>query len=85
MDPDPYLSSTHPDSDLDPAIFVSDLQDGNKNSVFLLVRYFLKLHVHHFSKIKSHKEVTKQKESKVFLTVFAWDDIRIRSLISTSY
>jgi hypothetical protein len=28
--------------------------------VFLLITYFLKLHLHHFSKIKSHIEVTKQ-------------------------
>jgi hypothetical protein len=37
-----------PDADPDPAIFFTDLQD------------FLKVHLHHFSKIKSHKEVTKQ-------------------------
>ncbi len=45
--------------------------------------YFLKLHSHHFSnKIKSHKEVSKQKESRVFL-LFSLDDRRIR--IRTSY
>jgi hypothetical protein len=49
---DPYLLTTVMNSDPDPAIFVTDLQ------VFLLITYFLK--VHHFSKIKSHKEVTKQ-------------------------
>jgi hypothetical protein len=37
--------------DPDPAIFVIDLQD---------VYYFLKVHLHYFSKIKSLKEVTKQ-------------------------
>jgi hypothetical protein len=42
MDPDP-----------DPAIFVIDLQDANKN-------YFLKVDLHNFSKIKSPKEVTNQ-------------------------
>jgi hypothetical protein len=55
----------YPDSDpdLDPdfALFVIDLQDANtklflKNSAF----YFLKVHLHHFSKIRSPKEVTKQ-------------------------
>jgi hypothetical protein len=50
MDPD-----TDPDTDPDPAI--SDLQHVNN---ILLIRYFLKVHFHHFSKIKSHKEVTKQ-------------------------
>jgi hypothetical protein len=39
----------------DPAIFVSDIQDGK-----FFAYYFLKLHLHHFSKIKSHKEVTKR-------------------------
>jgi hypothetical protein len=56
MDPDPDL-------DADPAIFVIDLQDANKNLIkkkVFLVYYFLKIHLHHFSKIKSHKEVTKQ-------------------------
>ncbi len=36
---------------------VSDLQ-GSKKKFFAF--YFLKLQLHHFSKIKSHKEVTKQ-------------------------
>ncbi len=43
------------------AIFVSDLQDVKKNLL------------HNFSKIKSHKEVTKQKELKFFL-LFLLDD-----------
>ncbi len=51
MDPDS-------DPDADPAIFVSDLQDVNKNNFFAY--YFLKVHLHHFSKIKCHEEVTKQ-------------------------
>jgi hypothetical protein len=53
MDPDP-------DSDPDPAIFVIDLQNANKKlikKVFLHIT-FLKEHFHHFSKIKSQKEVT---------------------------
>jgi hypothetical protein len=48
MDPDP-----------DPAIFVIDLQDASKklivNKIFS-ASYFLKVHFHHFSKIKSQKE-----------------------------
>jgi hypothetical protein len=48
--------------DPDPAIFVSDLQDVNKKSFFVsfFAYYFLKGHLHHFSKIKRNKEVTKQ-------------------------
>jgi hypothetical protein len=48
--------------DPDPAIFVLDLQDANKN-LFMLnfsAYYFLKVHLQNFSKIKSHKEITKQ-------------------------
>ncbi len=41
--------------DPDPAILVSDLQ-GIKS---FFANYFLKVHLHHFSKIKGHKEVTK--------------------------
>ncbi len=39
--------------------------------------YFLKVHLHHFSKIKSQKEVTKQYEARFFL-LFLFDDKRIR-------
>jgi len=38
--------------DPDPAIFVIDLQDAS-------AYYFLKVHLHHFSKIKSQKESQK--------------------------
>jgi hypothetical protein len=52
MDPDPAS---------DPAIFVLDLKDVKKNSFSKFsAYYFLKVHLRHFSKIKSHKEVTKQ-------------------------
>ncbi len=60
---DPYLWLMDPDpfADSDPAIFVSDLQDVKKLffSKFFAY-YFLKIHLHQFSKWKSHKEVTKQ-------------------------
>jgi hypothetical protein len=48
-----------PDPDLDPAIFVIDLQDVNKKLIkkqSFSAYYFLKVH---FSKIKSPKEITK--------------------------
>jgi hypothetical protein len=48
MDPDP-----------DPAIFVIDLQDANKKLIFVK-KFSAHLHLHHFSKIKGPKEVTKQ-------------------------
>jgi hypothetical protein len=49
MDPDP-----------DPAIFITDLQDANKKQILKKVFPHLKVHLHHFSKIKSKKIVTKQ-------------------------
>ncbi len=45
------------------AIFVIDLQDANKTNNLKKVfsaYYFLKVQLHHFPKIKSQKEVTKQ-------------------------
>jgi hypothetical protein len=47
------------DPDPDPAIFVIDLQDASKKLIFntiFFANYFLKKHLHHFSKIKSQKE-----------------------------
>jgi hypothetical protein len=46
-----------------PAIFVIDLRDAYKKLIFLKrfsAHYFLKVHLDHFSEIKSQKEVTKQ-------------------------
>ncbi len=58
---DPYIRLM--DADPDPAIFVSDLPDINKKkkkfSKFFCI-LLLKVHLHHFSKIKIHKEGTKQ-------------------------
>ncbi len=45
--------------DLDPAIFVIDLQDASKKLIFntfFSAYYFLKVHLRHFWKIKSQKE-----------------------------
>ncbi len=39
--------------------------------------FFLKLHLHHFLKDKTHNEVTKQQESRFYL-LFLLDDGRIR-------
>jgi hypothetical protein len=46
------------DPDSDPAIFVTDLQCQQKTnfSTQFSAYYFLKLHLHHFSKIKSQNE-----------------------------
>jgi len=52
MDPD-----SNPDPD--PAIFVIDLQDASKKLIFehnFSAYYFLKVYLHHFSKIKSQTE-----------------------------
>ncbi len=51
MDPNPAT---------DPAILVSDLQDGNKTLFFCLLLIEGTAHLHHFLKIKSQKKVTKQ-------------------------
>ncbi len=63
---DPYNWDTGPDSDPapNPALFVSGFQDFNKKLVFFL-SFFLftfegTVHLHHSSKIKCHKEVTKK-------------------------
>jgi hypothetical protein len=53
-----------PDADPDPAIFVIDLQDVNKNQlckrqIFCLLLLEGTFTIHHFSKIKSAKEVRK--------------------------
>jgi hypothetical protein len=45
--------------DPDPAIFVIDLQDASKKLIFNTIfsaYYFLKVHLHTFSEIKSQKE-----------------------------
>jgi hypothetical protein len=55
--------------DPDPAIFVLGLQDANKK-IFLTKKFsgyfFWKVHLPHFSMIKSRKEVTKTVGIKVF-------------------
>jgi hypothetical protein len=65
--------------DPDPAIFVIDLfNTPTKNcKKSFSAYYFLKVHLHHFSKIKSQEEVTKQLESRFFL-LFLLNDRRIR-------
>jgi hypothetical protein len=63
------------DLDPDPAIFVIDLQDASKIKFFYTIfsaYYFLKVHLHHFSKIKV-KKVHKIAGIKVFLTILHVD------------
>jgi hypothetical protein len=48
---------------------------GQQKLIFLLnfsAYYFLKVHLHQFSKIKSQKELTKQYRNQGFLNIFAW-------------
>jgi hypothetical protein len=57
MDPDP-----DPDADSDPSIFIIDnsrCQQKTHLKKSFSALYFLKILLHHFSKIKSQKEVTK--------------------------
>ncbi len=79
MDPTPDSDPT-PDPAPDPASF----KKATKKLVFLsfFAYYFLKLHLLDFSKTKSHKDATKQKESR-FSNLFLLDKRRIR--IRTSY
>ncbi len=63
-----------PDQDPDPVIFVSDLQYVNNHffsRFFCLLIIEGTVHLHNFSKIKSHKEVTKTVGINCFLTIFA--------------
>jgi hypothetical protein len=48
--------------DPDPAIFVIELPEANKKLILKKISayYFLKVHLHHFSKTKIPKEVTKK-------------------------
>jgi hypothetical protein len=64
---DPYLVTTVMDPD--PAIFISNLQDGNKK-LFFTKFFCLLLFEATLSKNKSHKEVTKQLKSRFFFTIF---------------
>ncbi len=62
-DPRIHASLWLMDLDPDPAIFVIDIQDDNKKTNFwksFSAYYFLKVHLHSFSRIICQKEVTKQ-------------------------
>ncbi len=77
------------DLDLDPAIFVSDLQDVNKKLICLLIRVLVEgTFIYFFPEMKSNKEVTKQKEAMFFLLVLLdrriWIRIQSRSWICIS-
>jgi hypothetical protein len=66
----------------DPAIFVTDLQDANKNPFFsqsfrFSAYYFLKVHLHHFSKIKVISKSQNIRNPSFFLLILL-DDRRIR-------
>jgi hypothetical protein len=69
-----------------PAIFVIDLQDASKklnfNTIFS-ANYFLKVHLHHFSEIKSQKE-SQNSWNQGFFLLFLHDGRRIRIRIPTS-
>jgi hypothetical protein len=69
--------TTDRDSELDPAIVVSHLKMATNNYFFSY--YFLKLHLHHFLKIKSQIS-HKTDRIKAFLTILREDRrIRIRT------
>ncbi len=67
---DPLFTNPDPDS----VLFVRDVLDANKNY------HFLKVHLHHSPKIKSHNEVTKQQKLRFFSKLWLVDGrIRIRN------
>ncbi len=82
---EPYLWLMDPDSDSDPDAIRSSCYFSKRSSrcqqkirvfkkkFFLLtvLPYFLKVHLHHFSKIKSQRS-PKTEGINVFLTIFAW-------------
>ncbi len=73
--PNPCLSLTDPNPALDSAFSLLTVKTPTEDYFFLgfSAYYFLKVHLHHFSKIKINKEVTKQGLGiRVFLTIFAW-------------
>jgi hypothetical protein len=58
-DPCLWLMNPNSDPDPDPAIFVIDLQEASKKLILYFIfpaYFFLKVHLHLFSKIKSQKE-----------------------------
>jgi hypothetical protein len=73
--PDPRIhASLTIDPDPDPAIFVNNLQDGNKKLIFLKKVFSLLLYEGKFSsffKNKKSKRSHKTVGIKVFLTIFA--------------
>ncbi len=61
--------------DTDPAIFVSDLQDGNKICFFCLLLFEGTVHLHNFPKIKFIKK-SKNRRNQGFFFLFLLDDRR---------
>jgi hypothetical protein len=59
-----------PDLDPDPSISSLTFKTPTNKIKSFSAYYFLKIHLHNFSKLKSPKEV-KTEEIKVFLTSFA--------------
>ncbi len=76
---DPYFGLTDPESDPDSALFVSDLQDTNKNIFFSKFFCFLLFEgtFNNSSEAKGHKKGKKVVEIQGFL-IFLHDERRIR-------
>jgi hypothetical protein len=73
------------DADKDPAVFVIDLQDANKKAIFKknFCLLLLKVYLHHFSKIKSPKEITNRRNqgfSFYFCLMIKGSESRSRSI-----
>jgi hypothetical protein len=76
MDPDPD-PATQINADPDPQPCFSSVTFKMPIKITFFDNYFLKVHLHHSSKINSHKEVNKKWKSRFFL-LFLLDDGKIR-------
>jgi len=76
------MSMLHLEKETEQRISVIDLRDASKKQIFkkVFLLLLLKVYLHHFSKIKSQKEVRKQYESRFFLLLLL-DDRRIRIVL----
>jgi hypothetical protein len=66
---DPYFWLT--DLAPDPALFINDLQDANKEYINYFAYYFLKVHILHSSKIKSQRSHKTVESSVYYYFIFS--------------
>jgi hypothetical protein len=78
-DPDPGLRIYDPDQRIRVLLFSSlTFKTPSKTFCLLSAYYFLKVYLHHFSKIKSHKEKSQNSMNQGVFVLFLLDDRRIQ-------